>query len=431
MSQGREAFTDESLLEFYKEHAKQVLLPFWMDRALDERNGGVYTCFNNAGDELISRDKYTWSQGRFVWILSRLSSLQSENVLSGGLENCLQHARKTVEFLRDHAVLENGNCAFLLSESGEKKESVSGEGFDTSFYADCFVILGFAEYARVAREDEILDLALRLYDSVVNRLERGDIRTEPYPIPEGYSSHSIPMIMLNTSQELRRALDSFAHQRATELRERSRSYAAEIMGSFRLEDGTIVEMLPEDGSTPDTVIYRHINPGHALESMWFVISEAVEQDWHGSVDDAAAVIKKALELGWDEEHGGLLRFVDRSGGKPAGAQMSEPYERLILKTWDMKLWWPHSEALYAILLASEHAEDRTLLPLYERIHEYTFSTFPNPDSTVGEWIQIRDRQGRAVEQQVALPVKDPFHILRSVLLIIEMLHHKLEKPCCH
>lgn len=427
MSRIREVFTDESLLEFYKHHATRVLLPFWMDRALDERNGGVYTCFNNVGDKLISTDKYTWSQGRSVWVLSRLFSLCAENTLSWAPEKCLQQARKTVEFLRDHAILENSNCAFLLSETGEKKESVPGEGFDTSFYADCFVIIGFAEYARVARDDEILDLALRLYDSVIHRLERGNVRTEPYHIPEGYKSHSIPMIMLNTSQELRRALDSFAHQRISELRERSWSYAANIMGPFRLDDDTIAEMLPDDGSPTDSILYRHVNPGHALESMWFVISEAVEQNWDESVYDAATVIKRALELGWDDEHGGLLRFVDRGGGEPKGRRIGEPYERLILETWDMKLWWPHSEALYATLLANEHTEDKDLLRLYKQVHEYTFRTFPNPDGQVGEWIQIRDRQGRPVEQQVALPVKDPYHILRSVLLIIELLHHKLEK----
>jgi len=59
--------------------------------------------------------------------------------------------------------------------------------------------------------------------------------------------------------------------------------------------------------------------------------------------------------------------------------------------------------------------------MYGQAHEYVFRTFPNPDKAIGEWIQIRDRQGRPVEKTVALPVKDPFHILRNVLLIIELL----------
>jgi N-acylglucosamine 2-epimerase len=389
----------------------------------------VYTCFNNEGTELVSRDKYTWSQGRFVWVLSRLASLCNRGVLDEDAERCLEHAGKTVRFLRTHAILENGNCAFLLSETGEKKESAPGHGFDTSFYADCFVVLGFSEYARVAMDGEVLEAALSLYDRVVARLRSGDARSEPYPIPEGYEPHAVPMIMLNTSWELANALRSAGHPRAPDLEARGLAYAAEIMEKFRRADSTIAEMLTKDGSASDTILARHLNPGHALESMWFVMAAAAEADRQDLVRNAVPVIRRAFELGWDTGQGGLLRFVDRDGGAPRGRKTGHPYERLILETWDTKLWWPHSEALYATLLAAELSQDETLLRLYELVHGYTFRTFPHPDDGVGEWIQIRDRRGRPVDKLVALPVKDPYHALRSVLLIIELLHDKLKRRC--
>jgi N-acylglucosamine 2-epimerase len=417
---------EESLFEFYTDHTTRVLLPFWTNRALDESNGGVYTCFNNEGTELLSRDKYTWSQGRFVWVLSRLASLCNRGLLDEDAQRCLEHAGKTVRFLRDHAILENGNCAFLLSETGEKKESAPGQGFDTSFYADCFVALGFSEYARVAMDAEVLEAALSLYDRVVARLRSGDARSEPYPIPEGYEPHAVPMIMLNTSWELANALRSAGHPRASDLEARGLAYAAEIMKKFCLEDCTIAEMLTKDGSASDTILARHLNPGHALESMWFVMAAAAEADRQDLVRNAVLAIRRAFELGWDTEQGGLLRFVDRDGGAPKGRKTGHPYERLILETWDTKLWWPHSEALYATLLAAELAQYETLLRLYLMVHTYTFHTFPHPDDGVGEWIQIRDRRGRPVDKLVALPVKDPYHALRSALLIIEHLHDKLK-----
>ena len=52
--------------------------------------------------------------------------------------------------------------------------------------------------------------------------------------------------------------------------------------------------------------------------------------------------------------------------------------------------------------------------------EYTFSTFPNRENDRGEWIQIRDRAGRPEDRVVALPVKDPFHILLNLILILEL-----------
>jgi N-acylglucosamine 2-epimerase len=55
------------------------------------------------------------------------------------------------------------------------------------------------------------------------------------------------------------------------------------------------------------------------------------------------------------------------------------------------------------------------------VHEYTFRVFPNPDQGIGEWIQIRDREGAPESKVVALPVKDPFHITRNLILIVDLL----------
>ena len=201
------------------------------------------------------------------------------------------------------------------------------------------------------------------------------------------------------------------------------------MKKFCLADSTIAEMLPQDDSASDTILARHLNPGHALESMWFVMRAAAEAGRQDLAQDAVPAIRRAFELGWDTEHGGLFRFVDRDGGTPKGREIGHPYERLILETWDTKLWWPHSEALYATLLAVDLAQDESLLQPYAMVHTYTFRTFPHPDDEVGEWIQIRDRGGRPVDKMVALPVKDPYHALRSALLILELLHDKPKGRC--
>ena len=38
--------------------------------------------------------------------------------------------------------------------------------------------------------------------------------------------------------------------------------------------------------------------------------------------------------------------------------------------------------------------------------------------------KIRTREGRPQEKVVALPVKDPYHIIRNVILIIELLERE-------
>jgi N-acylglucosamine 2-epimerase len=407
----------DNLMTFYRQHAEEVLLPFWF-RALDTERGGIYSCFNNTGSDLLSMDKYTWSQGRIVWILSQAASMIKQGKLSGNADFYLDHARKTVQFLQRHVFLENGNCAYVLTADGNMKELVPGQGYDTSFFADCFVVAGYAKYAVISGDADVLLHALQIYRRIVDRINRGEARSEPYPVPDGYEAHSTPMIMLNVSQELADALEWNGHPEAQAIRAEAASYLDTIMNRFR--DGNLIrEMLPVNPNTADTLLSRHITPGHSLECMWFVIAEAVKCNRKDLVEQAADIIESTFQLGWDHAAGGLFRFVDREGGQPLGRLTGGRFEQLICDTWDMKIWWPHSEALYSLLLAHRLTGRSCLEEYYQLTHEYVFRVFPNPDKKVGEWIQIRDRYGKPVQKTVALPVKDPYHILRNVLLILE------------
>ena len=85
----------------------------------------------------------------------------------------------------------------------------------------------------------------------------------------------------------------------------------------------------------------------------------------------------------------------------------------------MKLWWPHSEILYTCLLLYKLTGDEKFNKIYTQSFDYIFKTFPNTE--LGEWIQIRTRDGKQADKLVALPVKDPFHILRNFIKITELL----------
>ncbi|MCM0650991.1 AGE family epimerase/isomerase [Clostridium swellfunianum] len=408
------------LLDFYKEHVEKNMLPFWK-RALDKEHGGVFTCFKNDGSELISTDKYVWSQGRFLWIWSTVYEMIVNGQLRGDSESFKEECIKLKDFLKTNVLLLDGSCAFLLEKDGTKKEISEGSGYDNSFYADCFVILGFSRYAEVFLDDSLIDWILSIYDSVQKRLSSGNFRSEPYPIPAGYKAHSIPMIMLNVTQELEAVLAKFNHVRSMELRDKSIEYMKSIMDEFCDSENRIGEMLATDMKRDNSMLSRHLNPGHSIESMWFVMHTAEKYNLRNYINKAAAIVEKSCELGWDNEFGGLLRFVDYEGGKPKGVAGSDPYTKLIAETWDYKLWWPHSEVLYSTLLLNHLLRDDKYIGLYNKFHEYVFNTFPNADKEVGEWIQIRRRNGEPEEKVVALPVKDPYHILRNLLLIIKLL----------
>jgi N-acylglucosamine 2-epimerase len=414
-----------ALKKFYRKHAEIYLLPFW-SQALDHQNGGIYTCYNNRGNVLISRKKYSWSQGRYLWLWSHLVPLIEAGRLKGNADHFRSHLQKTIQFIDHHVFLENGNCAFLLSETGKKIEPHTDSGYDTSIFADCFIVIGYAGYATLMKDPVYFQKAIQLYRNITMRIKNGDYQTDPYSVPNGFRSHAVSMILLHISQEMANAAETLGSPQAEAFDQDSILYMSDILDHFYQPDYTIVEYLALDPSLENTMLSRHRNPGHSIESMWFVIHAARKTGHSEMVQKAVQGLKTAIEIGWDIDFGGLFRFVDKSGMKPDGEKRDFKMEGMLTQTWDMKLWWPHAEALYATILGYDLTGDKELLKLHENIKSYTFNTFPNPDQSIGEWIQIRNRDGTPAEKVVALPVKDPFHILRSHLLILNLLEKNHE-----
>jgi N-acylglucosamine 2-epimerase len=159
------------------------------------------------------------------------------------------------------------------------------------------------------------------------------------------------------------------------------------------------ELPPNEGT--------YVMPGHAIESMWFLLHWARRRGDRETIRRAAEVMRWHLEAGWDREYGGILLGIDAEGGTP------------FLPNADKKAWWPHTEALYGLLLASELTGEPWCQEWYRRVHDWSFARFPMPET--GEWRQRLDRQGNPITDLIALPVKDPFHLPRAVILILQLL----------
>ncbi|MFH0919836.1 MAG: AGE family epimerase/isomerase [Fibrobacterota bacterium] len=419
---------------FYRKELFENFIPFWLGRGIDEKEGGFFTCFSNDGKTLIHRHKFIWSQGRFLWLLSRLHAENRDALSPMDQQKCARGARRGYAFLRDHALLENGHCSFIVSETGEPvllnpdgtaRKAGAGEYYDSSLYADFFALYGVSEYARAFKEREAFEFALKLYRSIEARLVSRQFRTDPYPVPPGYKVHGEPMIALETWQEFADTCAAFGDPLAAELRRKCGEYVRVIMEDHLQPDNVILEFIGTDNRVYSHMLGTYINPGHTLEDCWFLIH------WAQRINDAAlikrvvTVAQRAMEVGWDAEFGGLPQFIHRTGGAPKGEVPPELADsemvRKLKSNWDNKLWWPHSEALYTLLLCFERSGDPVLLDAYWKAHEYTFRIFPNPDKSIGEWIQIRDRKGNPEEKVVALPVKDPFHITRNFLHALKVL----------
>lgn len=416
-------------LDFFKKELTENLLYFWMPRCLDRAHGGYLNCFSNDGARLVSTDKYTWSQGRFLWIFSRLAMLESNLFDKAARDEFLAYAKSGRDFLLKHVLLAPNDyrCVFLTDAAGAPKRVGDHEGYDLSISADCFVVAGFAAYARAAGDCEAWEFAKTLGRSVWERYQSGNYRSLPYPVTPAYRPHAKPMILTNVCCELYRAALIFEPAYAPHLLSRIEQCHREVFEVFADGRHLVHEFRYAAGDFPQNLFGQHINPGHTLEDMWFQLEAAdlLGNDRYRA--EIAEIAKATFRLGWDDVYGGIYHFIACDGldtGYVPGDAANEPQMSLVLGDWGSKLWWVHSEAIYTTLLLYCRTGDPEFLEMFGRVFDYTFRTFPNPDRGIREWIQIRTREGRPQEKVVALPVKDPYHIIRNVLLCIELLEKR-------
>ena len=79
----------------------------------------------------------------------------------------------------------------------------------------------------------------------------------------------------------------------------------------------------------------------------------------------------------------------------------------------MKLWWCHNEALIALLYALSLRKHAAFERWYRTVHEYPFSTFPDP--VHGEWFGYFHRDGRLASPVKGSMWKCCFHVPRHLL----------------
>lgn len=411
---------------FYENELKNNILKFWLNNCEDKENGGFFNCFTNDGSQLVSTDKYTWSEGRFVWLFSRLA-MMDRPFSPSEKARFLELAKSGRDFLVKHCFIKKEplRCVFLMDKQGNPKHVDGFEDLDMSIYADGFVLAGLCRYSIAAHDKESFDIAKPLYESIMHRYETFSYKTLPYPISDQYVMHGFYMSRILHSYDITKAAQVFDPEYAEITKKRLKNSVDLLLRMFVDEDNILREVVYRDGSRVSGVFGNHSNPGHICEEMWFIYHASLLIGDTSYVERCAEILKKGLENGWDEKYGGLFHFCSSFGGVPVAGKddpESETIYMQLMNGWGDKLWWVHSEALYSTLLYGELTGDRELKDWYDKVFDYTFKTFPNPDKTIGEWIQIRTRDGRPQDKVTALPVKDPFHIARNILFILNFLY---------
>ena len=375
----------------YTRTLREDVIPFWLRHGIDREQGAYFTCLDRDGS-VYDTTKFMWMQWRVVWMLAEMYNKLERN------EEWLALAANGLHFLQVHGRDDQGRYYFALARDGRPLVA------PYSVFSECFAVMGCAAYHRASGDPAAREEALRAFRGYLAREDRpkGEWTKE---VPGGPAMRSLGFYMMKVN--LQAVLEE--NLGLTDFRGDLLGTAEFVLDRFwNPELRVMFENVPEAGGFDlASMAGRHLNPGHALEAMWFIMNIAAKAGRHDLVARAAEVVLAELEFGWDHEHGGLFYFMDALG---------KPHVEL---QWDMKLWWVHNEALLAAALAHRLTGRAEFATWFRRLHDWTWTHFPDPQ--YGEWFGYLNRRGEPTHYLKGGKWKGFFHLPRMLLLMPEFL----------
>lgn len=389
---------DFKKLEFqYKNELLDNIVPFWLNNSQDKKYGGFFTCLDRKGN-VFDTDKFIWLQGREVWLFSMLYNQVDKK------QEWLDAASQGAKFLKKYGHDGNLNWYFSLTQEGNPLID------PYNIFSYTFASMAFGQLSKALKNEEYAEIAKKTFDIILLKINNPKGRwNKSHKGTRNLKNFALPMILCNLALEIEHLLDKKI------LKQIMDNCIHEVMNIFyRPELGLVVENLNADETLSDTLEGRHINPGHSIEAMWFIMDLGVRLNRPELIIQANEIALKMLEYGWDEKYGGIFYFMDRLG---------YPTQQL---EWDQKLWWVHIETLITTLKGYLLTGSEKSLEWFMKVHDYTWSHFK--DHKYSEWYGYLNRQG-----EVLLPLKGGkwkgcFHVPRGMFQCWKTLE-KINNSC--
>lgn len=368
--------------DFYKNQLLNNTVPFWFPKSVDEEHGG-FLLMRDADGSLIDDDKAVWIQGRATWLLSTLYNTVEKK------PEWLAWASKGYEFLNKYCFDADGRMFFHMTRNGKPIRK------RRYFFSETFYVIATAVYAKASGNAQAAEDSRSVFGKCIDFASIPGMVTPKYTNTRPSKGIGVPMIMINTAQELRAAIGDDRCDLWID------KWINEIEQDFVKHDiRCVMEQVSPEGNIIDHIDGRTLNPGHAIEGAWFILREAMHRknDPH-LIELGCNMLDYMWERGWDHEYGGIFYFKD-------------VYNKPVQEYWhDMKFWWPHNETIIATLLAYLLTGNEKYAQWHKMVHDYSYTHFHDP--VHGEWFGYLHRDGSIAQTAKGNLFKGPFHLPRQ------------------
>lgn len=389
----------DTLIKQYHDELQERVLPFWLEHSQDKEFGGYFTCLDRDGS-VFDTDKFMWLQGREVWLFSMLCNKE------GIRPEWLECARQGAEFMLKHGHDGDYNWYFALTREGQPLVD------PYNIFSYTFAAMAFAQLHKATDEERYAEATRRTFQHIMERWDNPKAQwNKAHAGTRNIRAMAPSMILCNLLLEIEHLIEPEVVEASID-----RALSDVMENFYRPELGLVVEHINADGTLSDTFDGRLINPGHTLETMWFVMDLARRRGDEELIKKAVQIGLDTLEFGWDKEHGGIFYFMDRKGCPPQQLE------------WDQKLWWVHIESTIAMLEGYLLTGDERCKVWFEKLHDYTWSHFR--DKEYPEWYGYLNRRGEVLLTLKGGKWKGCFHVPRGLYkceCLLRELKQKMEK----
>jgi len=381
-------------------HLVNDILPYWMERTIDNEHGGFYGRIDGENQLHPKTDKGSILNARILWTFSAAYN-QFRN------PQYLEIADRAFAYFIDHFIDKTqGGVYWMIDYKGNPIETKK------QIYAQAFAIYGLSEYYKATKNEKALMAAKNLfhliehhafdreengyfeaYDSQWNLLE--DLRLSAKDANEKKT--------MNTHLHILEAYTTlFQIWKDEQLQKRLKNLIVLFLDKFVNEHYGFRLFFDEHWNSKSD----EISFGHDIEGSWLLQEAAEVLDDKPLIEKtkkyANAMVDAVLINGFDN-NGGLMYEATPEGIKDAD-----------------KHWWPQAEAVVGLVNAWQNTSDNRYLQKSIEVWDFIKSNII--DSENGEWFFKVNKNGQPymLEDKVG-PWKCPYHNGRACLEIIKRL----------
>lgn len=378
---------------------KENILPFWMDKMVDDEQGGFIGQIDGLGQRNVQADKSIILNTRILWTFSAVYQQLKE-------DRYKHMADRAFDYLLENFVDgQYGGVYWMLDAQGQVKDSKK------QVYAQAFMIYALSEYYKISKEEKALSLSKTLFGLI----EKHSLDKENNGYLEAFDQQWRLLEDLRLSDKdanEKKTMNTHLHVleaytnlyrlwKDDVLKEALKNLIEVFMERFIDDRGHFLLFFDEAWISKS----NKISYGHDIEGSWLLYEAAEVLGEEGLLEKVKIASLKMADV-----------FIQK-GISPEHAVYNESEDGVYEEEFH---WWPQAEAMVGLVNAWQLTGKAIYLEKTAKIWAFTKERIIDWEN--GEWYWGISKDGKILtHEDKAGPWKCPYHNGRALLEVMERL----------